>query len=1222
MKTCFGLSLLALVLLWATCQPTAAQPVQDGFAVGTCYSGQNSWPPNPNGYVMGLMDVRQANSQPLDQNWAPTAWHGPLSGEWRRSNLGEVFGICFDPQGNIYVSATIVYGNATPGGPGGSGAIYKIHGVTGNITTFATLPNSGNVGLGNIAWDVAHNQMFATNFEDGKIYRISSAGTVLDAYDPFNDDVSSAGMAPYGDLVWGIGVYNNRVYFGRWVENTGNASAISNNEIWSIPITVGTGNFIGPINGAGDYTNNETLTFTMPVYTSNWSNPVSDIAFSQTGRMLTAERTVQLTGAGLFSAGWPAHDSRVLEFVPPGWGAGNTFSIGAYTNYLGMQSNSAGGVDYAYDHYDEQTRRVVGCDEAMWASGDALHLGFPYSDVIYGWQWLPASGGNVTNSVLVDADGNTASGAKTQIGDIEIYKKCEQPHTNPCQGIQVSLQDQGDCCYKVTISGVPVGSSFTSVTGTMMTAGVTFTGVIGPTGWGVTNSGTTATWNPPSGVVPAGTTGGLEFCVSTTVSAPQQVLITLQAKDGTICEYILDLNCEPPPPGPCVVINDEEIECKGNGPNGWTYDLSFTVTNYSPFSQSPWNLPAANLLVSGTGFSVTPMWTSLVPTLNYGATSGTLNYSISGTGLHPGDTVCLMVQLHGARVGDDFRWCCPPEEICFVLPPCHDCCDTVDIRFTQNSGRQVGNTAATLSSGSVTVTPGPITKAQASIMSVSRSRVWCPDANNVYVPVSAPTTIGALITGASISPTMPVSAGLTPPTSEVIWGTVYSGAAFNPGSINLNLAFPGTSLGWRCQDTLTVCVRYTFTDTACRTCDTVVYYTVPRCGRIDIAVPDKDVVYPSTYAEQVQGGGISIGEPLYSEVVEGPGLQLSMTSLTQGTLSIVHWWQGPVVAVDKTRLVRVKVTPEPGIDIATFREQGGVSAEIINRTATLALDLNEGETDNFNITFNNPTDADFFALRIRFDYVDLDDEDNQLLSREYVVYGDLNGSQGRISVDESDQSTPILYKLLIGSNSGNSADWIAPATFRFTPPQGVRILASGPMPDSTSAEFHLLKSMSTASSMLLQLPNAEEFRRESIAERQSVALWLVLEGGGNIFDLDWEALNIDGEVIGSGDVELSPTSTVRDGDEYVPGASIHLLESYPNPAQDRVTTRFNLARTEKVSVGLYDLSGREISRLVDGVQLGAGAHEYDLNVKGLASGTYYIRLTTSAGTQTRSVIKQ
>ena len=41
-----------------------------------------------------------------------------------------------------------------------------------------------------------NQQLFVSNFEDGKIYRLSLAGTVLSTFDPFVPDDGSAGLAP------------------------------------------------------------------------------------------------------------------------------------------------------------------------------------------------------------------------------------------------------------------------------------------------------------------------------------------------------------------------------------------------------------------------------------------------------------------------------------------------------------------------------------------------------------------------------------------------------------------------------------------------------------------------------------------------------------------------------------------------------------------------------------------------------------------------------------------------------------------------------------------------------------------------------------------------------------------------------------------------------------------------------------------------------------------
>ncbi len=1220
MKTLFHFSAWTLVLLWICCLSLSAQPVQNGYAAGTCYSDFNSQPSNPDGYVVVLMDVRQANLQTLDQNWSPPMWHGPGSSPWKRSNLGEVFGLCFDPTGNIYVSATIVYGNSTPGGPGGSGAIYQLDGTSGAITTFTTLPNAGNVGLGNIAWDAANNQMFATNFEDGKIYRISSAGVVLSTYDPFAADGGASGLAPYGELIWGIGVYNNTVYFGRWNENTNNPSAITDNQVWSVALT-GAGEFTGSLNGAGDYAGNENLEITTPAFTSNYSNPVSDIAFSGAGRMLIAERTVSIN-SGLFSHWWPAHQSRVLEYEDPGGGwasTGNTFNLGNYNGGLG---NSAGGVDYAYGSYNQADGMIEDCDDAMWGSGDALHFGSPYTDYIYGWQWLPASGGNVTNSVLVDADGVTNSSAdKTEIGDIEIYKNCDQSHDCPDIDITVTpiVSPDGECCYDLTFNSFGA-NSVASITANILTANTTFSGVLGPTGWNVTNTGTKATWDS-SKCIPEGRATGLQFCVQTQASAPQQIEIIYLCKDGTECRDTIEIDCEPDDPNPCVVINDEEIACVEEGPNGWIYDYSFTVTNYSPFTP-PHN--AENVLAYSItpGVTISPANTPLSPTLGYGATSGTLNYTVSGPGAQPGDQVCIVVQLHGAKLKYDYQWCCPPDTLCFILPDCRDCCDSVDIVIDDNTGKQKGNTAASISS-SVSVTPGPIMKMQANIMSVSRSRIWCPNASGVYTLVANPSTIAGVITSGSVNPAMPVAAGFNPATSEVVWGTVYSGVNMSGGSVNLNLSFPGTNLGWRCRDTLDICVRYTFTDTAWVTCDTVVYYKIPRCGRVDI-VSDNPNDKPVSYLPATEGGGISIGEPLYSAVVDGPDLTLDMSDEIQGRLAVAHWWQDAVVGVDKIRLRKMYLTPEPGIDITDLGLEGGeVRGEISERTASIDIDLREGETNSYDVEFDNPTGADFFAVRVYFDYVDVDDEEVVLESKEYVVYGDLTGDgPSDLSIREVEQSKPTLYKLLIDAQGQHSAGWSSPSCFRFTTPEGVEIIASGPMQNPISTDFHVLRPIDRTNALLMPLPASTDVRGTVVAQGEPLALWLVLEGGADAVDLEWEALNDEGNAIAHGMLELSATSTVRDGDDAVPGAAIYLLDAWPNPSQEIVNTRFNLYRSETVTVTVYDATGKEVRRLIDNQHLNAGWHEYNVDLGNAAEGVYYIRLKTERGVQTKSIVKQ
>ena len=143
-------------------------------------------------YPLSLVDVRAPFPTP-DTNWNAPMFHNEYSPSapseiWNEANLGQVFGVCFDTQSppNIYVAATTTYSVDTFG-PGGPGAIYKIDGTTGDISTFVhtwphptlaplsngqtplfnELPNTGP-GLGDICHNPFTNCFYVSNFETGR----------------------------------------------------------------------------------------------------------------------------------------------------------------------------------------------------------------------------------------------------------------------------------------------------------------------------------------------------------------------------------------------------------------------------------------------------------------------------------------------------------------------------------------------------------------------------------------------------------------------------------------------------------------------------------------------------------------------------------------------------------------------------------------------------------------------------------------------------------------------------------------------------------------------------------------------------------------------------------------------------------------------------------------------------------------------------------------------
>lgn len=80
--------------------------------------------------------------------------------------------------------------------------------------------------------------------------------------------------------------------------------------------------------------------------------------------------------------------------------------------------------------------------------------------------------------------------------------------------------------------------------------------------------------------------------------------------------------------------------------------------------------------------------------------------------------------------------------------------------------------------------------------------------------------------------------------------------------------------------------------------------------------------------------------------------------------------------------------------------------------------------------------------------------------------------------------------------------------------------------------------------------------------------------------------------------------------EALPTTS-HLFPNYPNPFNPSTEIRFALPEASHVSLVVYDVTGREVVRLVDG-RMEAGTHRVTFDASSLASGLYLYRMV--AGT--------
>ncbi len=630
-------------------------PMEFGEAGVTCSAGFLNGDPNSgidqNGFTLAVFDVRvppvltyipPVPIPVLGTNWCAPRYHNEMPNPtnnaadvWNQKNLGPVFGITLDgaTPPNMFVTATSTYGplSQVPMGPGGPGAVYRIDGVTGAICNYAYVNNAGPA-LGNICYEAQFNNLFISNMDDGLIYVVSAGNPgcvlrdALPAYDHGtqgrpNEALSSIADDPIQDFtqlgrrIWGVQVYQNRLYYSVWNESSGAPSATESNEIWSVGL-----------DGLGmpDATTAQ-REFAVPDWNAtNFSNPTSSIAFSSKGKMLLAERT-KYANYGIY--GGDAHAARLLEYVQsgPNWvPSGNLF----FNGEINPHTNSAGGADYD-------------CDENEWNTGDALKFS---NEVLYGLQWIPAGGNTFATSAsasyIIDLDALGGSDDKTTIGDISIYNP-------PCECMEVV--DEHISCE--------IGSDGTGQVGTTGCYDYTFT---------VTNnSGIDASFilipstevapnviylNPPLSGAGGTTTVTVKICPD---AATDEFCFHVLLADRFVNECCSIDHCVPLPDCDCLQFGTLTTECVNGTP---TFTFMYTpLTTYT--AEHMFLLPEP----PGSGITITPGYID-ISTAPF--TTGTVG-PITVTGAMPGEEICVRVTIHELSLIE----CCS-EVICFTIPDC------------------------------------------------------------------------------------------------------------------------------------------------------------------------------------------------------------------------------------------------------------------------------------------------------------------------------------------------------------------------------------------------------------------------------------------------------------------------------------------------------------------------------------------------------------------------
>jgi hypothetical protein len=120
---------------------------------------------------------------------------------------------------------------------------------------------------------------------------------------------------------------------------------------------------------------------------------------------------------------------------------------------------------------------------------------------------------------------------------------------------------------------------------------------------------------------------------------------------------------------------------------------------------------------------------------------------------------------------------------------------------------------------------------------------------------------------------------------------------------------------------------------------------------------------------------------------------------------------------------------------------------------------------------------------------------------------------------------------------------------------------------------------------------------------------------------------------------VDPTDTVihiNVNDFYIPvtftysppvgiqeGTALHtfrLMQNYPNPFNPVTSISFELPKTEKISLIIYNALGEEVLRVIDNEIISAGNHKRTVRLETFPSGLYFYKLISPDGVRTRKMI--
>jgi hypothetical protein len=358
--------------------------------------------------------------------WDARAWPSNKTLEFFARDVGQVFGVTIDDaeKPNIYLSASSAYGlqivspdadndgrperekaggkdavwmdgqwgkadtKGEDGSKGGPGSIWKVDGVSGEVSLFANVQLDGidnaGAGLGNIVYVPSLKQIFVSDLSTGMIHRYAMDGTEVEIFDhgvtgrtsaELNPvkydadarlDITSSDFDPEDADTWGLTDEDRRVHGLAFNNGRLYYAVRGGSQIWSVGFDKDTGKFL---DGAQ---------WEIDVPEKPKALPITDMLFTHKGALVLAQRgevTSTYDYAGLGAQGKARVYRYWLESPEDDPATPSRWIAEPEEHAVGFEKNNrqtSGGLALNHGYTPEGYLDTSVCEASLWTTGDDL----------------------------------------------------------------------------------------------------------------------------------------------------------------------------------------------------------------------------------------------------------------------------------------------------------------------------------------------------------------------------------------------------------------------------------------------------------------------------------------------------------------------------------------------------------------------------------------------------------------------------------------------------------------------------------------------------------------------------------------------------------------------------------------------------------------------------------------------------------------------------------